>query len=204
LYGAIFDLSWLSLLRSAMACFFTGTAIKLMDDFIDVPCDRIIGKRTLAAELKEAALPYALAALSLGMTANPAWAVTLFWASYSIGMRGDLTRPLSLGLTGWQEALVLGLPAVLVFGWQEMVTSWAASFALQAMDDLRDQREDQLTGADNWAARWGTVETALAAVLAVTISAYLNLSKFVLVLLTGMVIVIIQESGTRTGGQACD
>ncbi|NLY51403.1 MAG: hypothetical protein GX063_00655 [Firmicutes bacterium] len=202
--GAIFDLPMLSLIRSALACFFTGTAVKLMDDYLDAPFDQMIGKRTWAAELEEGALPYALAALSLGAAAHPVWSVTLFWASYTMGMRGDLTRPLSLGLTGWQEALILGLLAFLFFDWQEMLTSWTAIFALQAIDDLRDRREDRLTGAGNWAVKWGVVETALAAALAVAVSAYLDLLKLVLVLLGSLVVVIIQESGAGTGGQTGD
>ena len=79
-----------------------------------------------------------------------------------------------------------------------------AIFALQAIDDQRDQREDGLTGAGNWAVKWGTVETAIAAVLAVAVSAYLNLGKLVLVLLSSLLVVIIQESGAGTGGQTGD
>ncbi|NLY29301.1 MAG: hypothetical protein GX047_01555 [Firmicutes bacterium] len=202
--GTTFDLPLLSLIRLALACFLTGTAVKLMDDYLDAPFDQMIGKRTWAAELKEAAFPYALAALSLGVAADPVWSITLFWASYAVGMRGDLIRPLSLGLTGWQEALVLAFLAHLLFGWQEMLSSWMAIFALQAIDDLRDQREDGLTGAGNWAVKWGTVETAIAAVLAVAVSAYLNLGKLVLVLLSSLLVVIIQESGAGTGGQTGD
>ncbi len=198
--GAIFDLPLPDLLRCALACFFTGTAIKLMDDYLDAPCDKMMGKKTWAAELEAAALPYALAALSLGVAAQPAWSITIFWASYALGMRGDLSRPLNLGLTGWQEALILALIAWLVFGWQESLTSWAAMFALQAVDDLIDQRQDRLTGAVNWALRWGSVETALACALAVTLLIYLHPLKLVLVFLISLAVAAVQERASRSEG----
>ena len=106
--GAIFS-GVAAYLRPFLASFFTGTAVKIMDDHIDTPLDALVGNRTWAAELKEAALPYALLALSLGFLAEPNWSATLFWASYAVGMRGDLNRPLALGLTGWQETAIVGV-----------------------------------------------------------------------------------------------
>ncbi|MGI6567248.1 MAG: hypothetical protein GX341_08610 [Firmicutes bacterium] len=200
--GATFNPSLVSLAGSALCCFFTGIAVKLMDDYLDAHFDQMAGKRTWAGELGEAALPYALAALSLGAAFNPAWSLTLFWASYAMGMRGDMTRPLSLGLTGWQEALVLGVFALLVFGWKEVFTSWGAIFVLQAIDDLRDEREDRLTSAGNWAVQWGVVETGLTGVLMAIILARLDLWKLVLVLSAGLVAAAVQESKAVGGGQA--
>lgn len=168
-----------------------------MDDYLDAPLDRLISKRTWAMDLQEAALPYALIALSLGIIADPLWSITLFWASYSIGMRGDLSRPLPLGLTGWQEGLFLGVLTLLLFGWKALLTSWAAIFSVQAIDDLLDQKQDRMSGAGNWAVRWGTVETCLAVAISVAILCYLDVMKLILVWINGLLVVSIQQYGAR-------
>jgi len=134
-----------------------------MDDYLDGPLDRLIGKKTWAADLQEATLPYALLAFSLAVIAEPTWSITLFWASYAVGMRGDRLRPLPLGLTGWQEALLLGVLTLSAFGWKALVTSWAAIFSLQAVDDLLDsstrqdvrgcQLGDEMGSGGDWLSR---------------------------------------------------
>ncbi|NMB11415.1 MAG: hypothetical protein GX977_03915 [Firmicutes bacterium] len=176
----------------------------MMDDFLDASLDSMIGKRTWTASLGEAALPYALVALSLAALAEPVWAVTLFWASYAVGMRGDLTRPLPLGLTGWQEALLLGMIAIWAFGWRTVFTSWAAIFSIQAIDDLLDRKQDKMTGAGNWATRWGVVETGLAATMIIILLGYLDIAKLVLVFITGLLVVRVQQLGNRKEEKPCD
>jgi hypothetical protein len=200
----IFSLGIFSFLRPFFACFFTGIAIKIMDDFLDASIDSMIGKRTWAASLDEAALPYALVALSLAAVAEPVWSITLFWASYAVGMRGDLTRPLPLGLTGWQEASLLGMIAILAFGWRTVFTSWAAIFSVQAIDDLLDRKQDKMSGAANWAIQWGVVETSLTASIVIIALGYLDIAKLVFVFATGPLVVKIQELSTRKEEKPCD
>lgn len=171
--------------------------IKMMDDYLDGPLDRLIGKKTWAADLQEATLPYALLAFSLAVIAEPTWSITLFWASYAVGMRGDRLRPLPLGLTGWQEALLLGVLTLSAFGWKALVTSWAAIFSLQAVDDLLDHQQDKMCGAANWATRWGVVETGLAAAIAIALLCYLDVIKLLLVSINGPLIVSILRHMAR-------
>ena len=174
-----------------------------MDDYLDASTDRMVGRRTWAAELEEAALPYALVALSLAVIAEPVWSVTLFWASYAVGMRGDLARCLPLGLKGWQEALLIGIIAGLAYGWKTTVSSLLAIFSVQAIDDLIDQEQDKMAGAGNWVLRWGTVETSLAAIIAVLILSCLDIIKLLLVLTNGLLVVIIHRYGARREDGAC-
>ncbi len=194
--GAIFS-GVAAYLRPFLASFFTGTAVKIMDDHIDTPLDALVGNRTWAAELKEAALPYALLALSLGFLAEPNWSATLFWASYAVGMRGDLNRPLALGLTGWQETAIVGVVISPICGWQALLTSWAAVFSIQGIDDLIDQKTDKAAGADNWATRWGVIETSLLVAIAIGIVACLDVTKLVLVFGSCLLIIIILHYGAR-------
>ena len=201
--GGIFSITISSLIRPFLACFFTGTAVKIMDDYLDASTDRMVGRRTWAAELEEAALPYALVALSLAVIAEPVWSVTLFWASYAVGMRGDLARCLPLGLKGWQEALLIGIIAGLAYGWKTTVSSLLAIFSVQAIDDLIDQEQDKMAGAGNWVLRWGTVETSLAAIIAVLILSCLDIIKLLLVLTNGLLVVIIHRYGARREDGAC-
>jgi 4-hydroxybenzoate polyprenyltransferase len=197
LSGGTFSVVILPFLRPWLACFFTGTAVKIMDDYLDTPVDRIIGRQTWAARLEEAALPYALLALSLAVIAEPIWAITLFWASYAMGMRGDMARLLPLGLRGWQEALVLGVISGLAFGWKVTISSWLAIFTVQAIDDLVDQQQDKMTGAGNWASRWGMVETGLATIIAILILSCLDIAKLVLVLMNSFLVLGVQRCWTR-------
>lgn len=203
MFGGTFSIVIFPFLRPCLACFFIGTAIKIMDDYLDAPVDQIIGRQTWAAGLEEAALPYALLAVSLAVPAEPSWAITLFWASYAMGMRGDLTRPLPLGLRGWQEALVLGVISGLVFGWRATISSWLAIFTVQAIDDLMDQAQDKMTGAGNWASRWGMVETGLATIIAILILSCLDIAKLVLVLMNSFLVVGIQRCWTRKEDGTC-
>ncbi|NLJ86419.1 MAG: hypothetical protein GX322_08260 [Firmicutes bacterium] len=192
-----------SYLRPFLACFFTGLAIKIMDDYLDTAFESTLGV-TWAIQLKEAALPYALLFFSLGCLAEQQWSITLFWASYAVGMRGDLRRPLALGLTGWQETFALGVILSLVWDCQNVFTSWAAIFSLQGIDDLVDRKIDKLVGSDNWALRWGVVETSMMVIIVLTLLAYLDIAKLILVFLSSFLVIATQDWGTAKGGNSLD
>ncbi|NMB25612.1 MAG: hypothetical protein GX986_08775 [Firmicutes bacterium] len=199
--GVIFN-GLATYLRLFVACLSTGIAIKIMDDYIDGPWDALIGQKTWAAGLKEAALPYALMALCLGCLADSTWAVTFFWASYAVGMRGDLIRPLALGLTGWQEVALAGVVIYLTCGGYAMFTSWAAIFVMQCIDDLLDQSLDRMSGAHNWATKWGKVEIGISLAIALVVLAQLHPVKLILALVSYALIAFLLRPKHSMGGEA--
>lgn len=165
MFGGISEVSlpaWAIILRDLGAAFLTGLAVKLMDDFLDAPLDRCRGQHTIAQRLGSASLPYALIVLALGAALNPPWAVSLFLASYALGMAGDLGRRVPSGMTGYQEAL-LGLGAcMLLFGLLRALAAFSVILAIQVADDLRDWKEDRLAGGGLITRRLGLIETTLA------------------------------------------
>ena len=201
--GATFEWNpWFLLLFTST--FFSGLAIKLMDDYLDIPWDTIIGRRTWAAKHQHAVLPYALMALCLACLANPFWAVSLFWASYMLGMRGDLNRALALGLTGWQEALITGALLYIIIGGSTLVTSVGAVFCIQSIDDLMDQRLDLASGSSNWATKWGKVELSLAVLIALGPLIYFQPTKVVMVMVNYPLINWILRPQRDEGGKASE
>ncbi|NLK08402.1 MAG: hypothetical protein GX316_06835 [Firmicutes bacterium] len=199
--GAIFEGTLLNL-RPFLACVFAGFAIKIMDDYLDGPLDALVGKISWSTRLEKGALPYALMVFCLGVAADDGWAVTLFWASYALGMRGDLQRSLLSRLTGWQEIVLTGLCISAVYGSRALGTSWLAVFIVQAWDDLLDKDIDKLTGAHNWAIQWGSTETAISLVIAVSLLSLLHPVKLLLVLISYILITRLMRLLISTGGRA--
>lgn len=142
---------------------FVGVAVKLLDDFMDLRSDAQYGVPSIAVRLGEATLPYAMLSLALGAAFDPRFGLSLFLASYAVGMASDLRRILPLGLTGWQESLGAFLLGVLFTG--PLVQLWALSMMafVQCVDDLQDVRRDDLCGSANLVRRWGLGEVRLAA-----------------------------------------
>lgn len=195
---------WLKLvLPRFLTCLLTGLAVKLMDDYLDAPCDRIAGRYTLACLWGRATLCYALVAFSLAVVTQAAWALSLFWASYVLGMGGDMRRSLPLGLSGWQESVLLSIVAVIALGWREVVTSFLAIFVVQAGDDLLDKGRDEKTGGRNLAVRWGRGETALVAVTAALACSFLDGMKLGMVLIAAPLISFVLRV-TVTGRESAD
>ena len=152
---------WSSLLTEWLGIVLAGWTIKLMDDWLDVEYDQCIGKQTLASRLGRACLPYGLLGFGLAMAVAPGVAFTLFLTAYALGMGHDLRERMPTRLPGWLES-ILALGIAVWYGglW---LAGWALAVMLmiQLLDDLMDLHNDRRSGQNNWAIRFGFVESAL-------------------------------------------
>ncbi|MGZ4162769.1 MAG: hypothetical protein ACXVDB_01505 [Tumebacillaceae bacterium] len=153
---------WSNLCLELLAIVLTGLTIKLMDDHLDVEFDQCIGRQTLAMRLGRASLPYGLAALGLAMALSPKVALSLFLASYAIGMGHDLSEKMPTRLPGWAESLIATGIMTWYAGWYLAAWSLAIMLMIQLLDDLMDLNNDKRSGQNNWANRFGFVEATLA------------------------------------------
>lgn len=138
----------------------TGTAVRLMDDAVDGHGDcRDVGSgdddnfAPAASRLGEGArTAYALFSLAVGVAFSPVWTVTLFLASYTLGMASDAGRRLPTLMPAWLEMAAALCLSLLAYGWRETVSSVLAIGSIQALDDLLDRDRDRLEGRyGNWA-----------------------------------------------------
>lgn len=164
-----------------------GCAIRLMDDVVDTSSDFDGGVIKPAQQLGSAALPYALASLSIGVLLAPKLTATLFLSAYTVGMISDQRRLLPSGLRGYQESMIALAVGTFSTG---IVMAWSLAFIvfLQALDDTVDRHTDAQTGARNWCNCFGTVEVLLLGILALATSLSLSLLLTLLALSVAAII----------------
>lgn len=104
-------------------------------------------------------LPYSLLIFSIAASLYLSWAVTLFLASYAVGMANDPGRRLPSSMTAIQESTLAMAIGVFFFGWLEMITSLLLILVVQIVDDLMDERADLREGRWNIVRGYGRVET---------------------------------------------
>lgn len=180
-----------SCFRAILAVFCVALGVKLMDDFLDEPRDSFLGTKTTSSFLGRAAFPYAMLMLAFAVALKASWAVSLFLASYSIGMFGDLTQRLPTKLKGYQESVLVFVLSSLLVGYREAVTSFLLIVAWNVVDDLIDRDVDQY--------RWGhssgpifaiPVETKIA--LVVWLLAYVSVVDLSKTIMVSIVAVLIE------------
>lgn len=118
-------------------------AVKLMDDVLDAPRDRVRGYPNWSSALGRATTPYALLCLGLGAAAHGRVAVSLFLAAYAWGMVGDSSDTMPSGLKGWQESALAAAVSLAAAG----LALTAAAMALVGAAHLADDWLDRPAGA---------------------------------------------------------
>lgn len=172
----------------ALSLLLTGTAIKIMDDNLDIPDQ---SAAWLAGD--RSALPYSLLFFAGGAALNAATAISLFFAAYCLGMAFNLMEKMPSGLYGYQESLLVAVSGIAFFGWGEMAGSLFIIACIQLVDDLRDQQEDRWSGQKNLAQRFGRVEAGLLAAILFLATARVALAKAVLTLFGSRIISALFE-----------
>ncbi len=176
-------IAWSSLFVEWFGIVLAGLVIKLMDDWLDVEFDQCIGRHTLAIRLGRACLPYSLLGFGLALALAPDVALTLFLASYAIGMGHDLRERMPTKLPGWVESLAA--VSFSVWATDLRLTVWAlfVMATIQLLDDLMDLQNDRRSGQNNLANRFGFVEVTLMMFICLLASILLSPLKTVEVLL---------------------
>lgn len=171
-----------SLALKGLAIFLVGICIKVMDDYMDIELDALLGNKTLAAKLGPGTLPYVLLLFAMAVSINQNLTLALFMASYAVGMFQDLFRPLPSGLKGWQESVVVFILGIVILGWETIMWSFTIMAAIQLLDDLIDYRLDLKTGVVKAVQRVGFAETALLVLIFTLLSLYLAVDQTLMVL----------------------
>ena len=153
----------------AVAC--CGVAIKLSDDWLDREVDFELQAYNWSTILGDGTMFYAMLFLTLAASLHTQVCLSLFLMSYGIGMFHDFHNYFPLGLTGWQETLMVSIMSILLFSWQITVFSALFVFAVQLLDDFIDFSSDERrTGQRNIACRIGRYECFVLAVICIMVS----------------------------------
>lgn len=171
----------------------TGTAIKCMDDLLDVEYDQCVGRHTIAGRLGKAILPYALLLMAVGVFVVRETALVLFLASYAIGMGHDLREKMPTRLPGWGEGLIAVVLGMLLTSPVTMIWGLLIMATIQLLDDLMDIYKDTQSGQRNSAVQIGIVETTLLTLICFLAALLLRAEDSVQVLLAAPLIHMILE-----------
>lgn len=166
-----------------VSVFFCAAAIKMADDFLDYEQDKAGEKGNLREVLGNGLPIYAMLLLSLAIYFNPPLCLSLFLASYGIGMFNDFKRRFPSKLTGFQESMVVISLGIGLCGWRYMVFAFMFTLSVQLIDDCIDAKNDILAGYRNLAHRFGVIESYLLAILSLMVSWWVGKSLFFPVLI---------------------
>lgn len=172
----------LEAVRLAGAVFLCGVTVKLLDDYLDQDLDYRTGHANWAYYLGKSTPIYALVAFALAAALHYLLAVSLFLASYIIGMTHEMHQLLPSKLSGWQESLLALSFGVLLCGWHPMLFSLLFIGAVQIFDDCCDYYLDAMAGVTskrNVARLLGPVEAVLLTILLLMLAWYLQESYFI-------------------------
>lgn len=175
----------------------TGFVIKFVDDYIDREKDYLIGQKNIFNILDDNILPYIFIIYSVACYIDRTTAVTLFLASFSLGMIHDFTAKMPTLLYGYQESIILIALSVLIIGIKDMLSSLLIIASIHLIDDLIDVNKE-IYIKKNWAFLLGKVETLTLSIIFFLLSVYINLYKTLMVLIaTPLVVYIINLSLTK-------
>lgn len=169
MWPEIFDFITTSL---AVSC--CAFAVKLADDYLDQEYDKRAGRANFAYVLGKGTMFYAMLLMIIAAALNMKISLSLFLASYIVGMFNDFNTIFPLGLTGWQETSIILLLSSALFGIH--LTSFALMIvtAVQLLDDCIDVSIDRRVGQRNFACRFGVFECLLTAILCLLASWWLG------------------------------
>lgn len=175
------------LCRELGAVLLTGVVVKIMDDHLDtasLPPE----PGCPAPPLEHAVLPYCLLLFGLAGWLSLATSLSLFLASYCLGMAYDMLEKTPLGIRGYQESLVAVGAGALLLGWREMLGALCAIWAVQCFDDFLDYRRDLATTWRSLAVRLGRVEALVIGLASATVGYLVDQRKTGFVLAAAVLI----------------
>ena len=176
-----------SILKTSLAVFFTGLVIKLMDDYLDQEIDRLNNRNALAVKLKRSIVPYSLLLFSFAVLCNYKLAVSLFWASYIVGMGVNKTE-LPFVLKSYQELFLLLLIGFLVLDSSQFLFALIIILFIQAVDDYIDYYRERYISGDNFINYFGRVGTFFIILFSLVFSLNFNWQLALLIIILSFLI----------------
>ncbi|MFB5192114.1 hypothetical protein [Alicyclobacillus fastidiosus] len=187
---------WLNLFSTFIAILLAGATVKQMDDALDVEYDLCRGRRTLAARLGRASLPYSLLTFGLAMMANRDVALAVFLSSYAVGMFTRAQEFLPSRVPAYVEIVVAAGLLVTLVGWKHALWGMAAMSMIDWLDDVMDRRKDVESGQVNVAIRFGLVETLVAILIVFCLALYAEVFWTILALIALVILSIVFDVTT--------
>lgn len=189
--------TWPEIIRLCMALLLSGAAVKLMDDALDIEYDLCGGKRTLAARLGRASLPYSLAVFGIAMAVQPVVSLSVFLASYAVGMFARPTERLPSTVPAYVEMAIAIVILVMIVGWRHTLWGFATMCVIDWLDDVMDRNRDRDAGQFNVAVRFGTVEVLFGILIAFCCALYVNTAWTIAALTSWAILDIVFQSTTQ-------
>ncbi|MFW5998354.1 MAG: hypothetical protein ACOC4G_11975 [Bacillota bacterium] len=142
-----------------LGIFFMGIVIKLMDDYLDQDFDKLKDENIInySIKLKKGILPYSLLLFVFALYLNFEETLSLFLASYVIGMVYDLKQRLPSYLYGWQESLVVLFLCIIMTSLSITISSLILVIMLQLIDDYIDYYKDLEVNEENYIKKLGYI-----------------------------------------------
>ncbi|WP_156801210.1 hypothetical protein [Halobacteroides halobius] len=158
-----------------------------MDDYLDQEIDRLNNRSTLALKLQRGVLPYTLLLFSFAVVINSKVPISLFWASYIIGM-GFSGDPLPSGMRGYQESVFMAGLGFWIFGIKDFLFSLTIILFIQLVDDYIDYHVERYVNQSNFVNYLDKVGTFLLAMLCFGIAVAINWQLAIIIIIVTPVV----------------
>lgn len=186
------------IIRVCIALLLSGATVKMMDDALDVEYDLCRGKRTLAARLGRASLPYSLIVFGFSMAVEPHVSISILFASYCVGMFTRSAEILPTRVPAYVEIVIGLLILCLLVGWRDALWAMATMSLIDWLDDVMDRHRDRETGQANLAVRFGLVEVLFGILIAFCLALYAQTAWTIAALLSWVVLDIVFRLTTQS------
>ncbi|MBM7555848.1 hypothetical protein JOC47_000682 [Halanaerobacter jeridensis] len=158
-----------------------------MDDYLDQEIDRLNNRNALAVKLKRGIVPYSLLLFSFAILCNYKLAISLFWASYIVGMGINKTE-LPFTLKMYQEVFLLLIIAFLVLDSSQFLFALIIILFIQAVDDYIDYYREKYIARDNFINYFGRSGTFFIIIFSLVFSLNLNWQLTLLIIVFSFLI----------------
>lgn len=138
---------------------FSGLAIKLLDDLIDLNNIDYV--------------PYIMCFLCIAILLASD-SSSLFFSSYIVGMFHDENLKLISRLKAYQEQIIVFIISILLTNYVSALWSLFIICTIQGVDDLIDRKADAFEGKKNWVLKYGAVEIIVVIIIFFILSIYLS------------------------------
>ncbi|WAH35313.1 hypothetical protein [Alicyclobacillus dauci] len=187
---------WSDVVHVFIALLFAGATVKLMDDALDADYDLCRGKRTLAARLGRACLPYSLVCFAIAMMANAQVSLAVFLSSYAVGMFTRMDERLPSRLPAYMEIVMAVVLCVMLVGWRDALWGVGMMSFIDWLDDVMDRKKDLESGQVNVVVRFGMGEVLFAILIVFCLAIYAQVSWTLIALIALVVLNIVFDLTT--------
>lgn len=176
--------------KQILCILFIGIVIKLMDDYIDQDIDKLAGQYNLFNLTHIRIMPYILLIFAIACSFDLNTSITLFFASYSLGMMQSIDTKMFTSLYSYQESILVIILGIFLFGFHDMLSSLFIIAFIHLIDDYLDCDKDK-NYKKNWVFILGKVEVIVLSIIFLLSALYLNIYKSVLVIIVAHPVVYI-------------